>query len=227
VSALGWANTLPEYYVLTINPDDTSRWNGLNTLAYDIIEYPTKSVTDWIGMNVSGKHKVYTFRYPAMHPLWMNLRNPILSNRYVRLAIAHAIPYPKIFNEILPGWGVDTAYYGKTWILPIHDSFNTELGNYEYNITKARQYMDMWRYSQANKLPYTKGPVGDHDFSGYVETADFPTWAKWFGTHSADWRFGSGQNIDPDNDNNDYVEMLDYPLYSNNYGKHYPYNEAW
>lgn len=227
ISTMGWQNTLPTYYVLTINPDDTSRWNGLNTMAYDIIEYPTKSVTDWLSMNGTGKHKVYTFHYPAMHPLWMNLRNPYLSNRYIRMAIAYAIPYPKIFNEILPGWGVSTAYYGKTYILPIHDSFDTSLGNYEYNITKARQYMDMWRYAQANKQPWSKGPVGDHDFSGYVETADFPIWAKWIGKHSAEWKFGHGQDIDPDNDNNDYVEGLDYPHYQNNYGKHYPFSGAW
>jgi len=88
-------------------------------------------------------------------------------------------------------------------------------------------YMDMWRYSQSGKQPYTKGPVGDHDFSGYVETADFPIWARWFGSHPADWRFGHGQDIDPDNDNNDYVEMLDYPLWSNKFGKHYPFDGAW
>jgi ABC-type transport system substrate-binding protein len=180
ISALGYANTLPQYFELVINNDDTSRWNGLNSLAYDLIEYPTKPKADWIGMNGTGKHKVYVFHYPAMHPLWMNLRNPILSNRYVRLAIAYAIPYPKIFNDILPGWGVETAYPGKTYILPIQDAFDTSLGNYEYNITKAQMYMNMWRYSQSGKQPYTKGPVGDHDFSGYVEIADFPLWARWF-----------------------------------------------
>lgn len=39
--------------------------------------------------------------------LAFNLHNRYLSNRYVRLAIAQAIPYPKIINEILPSYGVN------------------------------------------------------------------------------------------------------------------------
>jgi ABC-type transport system substrate-binding protein len=226
INVLGWANTLPQYYVMKIIQDDGARWTQLNNLEVDVIEYPTKPLQDWINMNTTGKHKVYSFKYPAMHPLWMNLQNPILSNRYVRLAIAHAIPYPKIFNDILPGWGVSQAYYGKSFVLPIHGSFNTALGNYEYNIDKAKQYMDMWRYSQATLDP-SKGPRGDHDFSGYVGVDDFPIWAKWRGKTPSQWTFKPGNDIDPDNDNDADVDVADYTSWAANYGKRYPFNGAW
>jgi len=74
---------------------------------------------------------------------------------------------------------------------------------------------------------YAKGPVGDHDLSGYVEIVDFPIWARWFGTSPADWKFTPGNDIDPDNDNNAYVEMKDFPLWASNFGKSYPYPGAW
>jgi len=93
----------------------------------------------------------------------------------------------------------------------------------------------MWRYSQVG-TDYTKGPMGDHDLSGYVEIVDFPIWARWFGTspttdplypHPDKWPHTPGNDRDPDNDNNAYVEMKDFPLWASNFGKTYPYDGAW
>jgi len=95
----------------------------------------------------------------------------------------------------------------------------------------------MWRYSQAGMTAdYAKGPMGDHDLSGYVEIVDFPIWARWFGTspttdplypHPEKWPHTPGNDRDPDNDNNAYVEMKDFPLWASNFGKSYPYPGAW
>ncbi len=49
--------------------------------------------------------------------------------------------------------------------------FNTDLAPYEYNLTKAQMYLDMWRYSQVD-TDYTLGCQGDGDFSGYVTGPD-------------------------------------------------------
>ena len=142
----------------------------------------------------------------ASIPLWMNLNNPILSNRYVRQSIAHAIPYDTILGTILPGSGV-SGIEGKTPVPPIMSEFNTVLEPYEYNITRAQLYMDMWVYSQVG-TDYTLGPMGDADFSGYVEMADFVIWAANYGTTSADWTFPPGCDIDPDFNNDDYVNGI-------------------
>lgn len=178
----GWA--LPEKFIIKIIPDAADRLIGLQTLAIDFAEYPTAPIETYEAMEDWPTHRVYTYEYPASNPLWFNLNNPILSNRYVRLAIAHAIPYPKIFNEILPGWGVAKVYPGKTYIWPGMEAFNTELPPYEYNIAKAQMYMDMWRKSQAGSENYpvndnpllAQGPVGDADFSGLVDLDDLFVW---------------------------------------------------
>jgi hypothetical protein len=142
----------------------------------------------------------------ASVPLWMNLNNPFLSNRYVRQTIAHAIPYPYILNVILPAYG-QTGIPGKTLIPPEWYEFHTVLPPYEYNLTKAQMYFDMWNYSQVG-TDYTLGPVGDADFSGVVNFNDFAILSVNVGTTSADWTFLPGQDIDPDFNNDDYVGIL-------------------
>jgi len=236
-STTGAFTNLPKYYAVKVISNKAARFVALQKLEVDYCEYAYVHQDIWPSMEIwPPTHKVNPgFFMPEIPTLWLNHRNPILSNRYVRLAIAHAIPYPKIFANILPGWGISKADLGKTWVMPVHESFDTELGNYEYNITRARQYMDMWRYSQAY-TDYTKGPVGDHDLSGYVEIVDFPVWARWFGTYATKdplypypdkWPYIPGNDRDPDNDNNGYVEMKDFTLWASNFGKSYPYPGAW
>jgi len=174
--------------------------------------------------------RVWQYDYPASNPVWFNLNNQFLSNRYVRQAICHAIPYDYIINEILPDWDIETAYRGKTYILPHHyytdesnvtvHLFNDDLQPYEYNITKAQKYMEMWYYSKA-WTDYKKGPVGDADFSGFVDLDDFYIWRKWAG------RVGPppslpGQDEDPDFDNNGYIDMYDFYKWREHWAFYYP-----
>jgi len=155
----------------------------------------------------------------------MNLNNQILSNRYVRLAIAHAINYPLI-SLILTSWGILEAYPGKALITPLHDYFNTELEPYEYNIAKAQQYMDMWYYSQVGQTEYEKGPVGDADFDGTVDYDDFWVWWKNWDTSPNEWEFDPGRDIDPDFDNDGGVDLDDFCEWAVNWGKDYPFEGA-
>jgi len=230
VNALGWSPTMPDRFMVKIIGEAGSRLVALQNLEADFIEYPTASLEIWEMIRTtppfSDRLKVYTYVYPASHPVWIQHRNKILSNRFVRLAIAHAIPYDDIFREVLPGWGVAKAYMGKTLVVPWQEGFNTQLGNYEYNPEKAKMYMDMWRYSQLGE-DATKGPVGDHNFSGLVDMLDYPIWVNNFGKTVAELPWWPSNNIDPDNNNDDFVDTDDIILWGGNVGNYYPFYGAW
>jgi len=169
--------------------------------------------------------KVTEEPYPAMQFFGFNLHHPILSNRYVRQAIACAIPYEHIINDILPSLG-GSGIRATAAVNPLHGAFyNTEIEPNEYNLTRAQQYLDMWRYSQVG-TDYTRGPKGDADFSGYVELPDFYIWVDNFGTSPADWPFSAGRPIDPDWDNSGYVEMPDFYRWREAWGTEYPFPGA-
>jgi len=223
---------IEEFYFKWV-PDATARFTALKLHEVDFGEYPIASVDRYEALMGDPSLTIFATHYVASNPVWMNLKNPHLSNRYVRLAIAHAIPYPEIFAEILPGWGISDPIKGGTWIIPwqyyTYDGvtvplFNEELPPYEYNIDKAKMYMDMWYYAQVG-TDYTKGPVGDADFSGLVELDDFLIWVNNFGTTPTDWT--PGNDIDPDFDNNGEVEMSDFYLLAENFGREYPFPGAW
>jgi hypothetical protein len=89
----------------------------------------------------------------------------------------------------------------------------------------------MWNYSlsvnaPANSTEVDMGPVGDADFSGFVDLDDFVVWAENVGTNPTDWPWWPGQDIDPDADNTDYVELADFYDWRENIGEHYPFYGA-
>ncbi len=231
--ALGWGpyniNTLIYKWV----PYESSRLAQIKMNQIDFGEYPAAPVSEFKEWANSTRHpnvRVFQYDYPAANAIWFNLDHTILSNRYVRLAIAHAIPYEYIFDNILPSWGIETAYRGNTVITPLHyytdannvtvHLYNDHLWPYECNITKAQKYMEMWWYSKEG-TDHTKGPVGDADFSGYVDLEDFYVWRKWAG------RVGPppllpGQDEDPDFDNNGFLDMYDFYEWREHWGFYYP-----
>ncbi len=259
-----WADDKPANFIIKVIPDGAARLLALQTLAADFVEYPTAPIETWIGVGAdpndpstwtgglaaSPHHIVSKYAYPSSNPLWFNLNNEILSNRYVRLAIAHAIPYPTIYNNILPGWGVARAIPGKSFVTPWMEAYNTALSPYEYDTVKAQQYMEMyWNSLDETTLPgngdplvYEAGAMGDHDLSGLVELADYSKCAIQFGTSPSVYQQYSypypidltdpdlylpGQNTDADNDNNDAVELVDFQFWPLNFGDEYPFAGAW
>jgi ABC-type transport system substrate-binding protein len=228
-STLGWesASTLPTKCMLKFVPDDGTRILALDNCEVDMIEYPIADHTTWEAMMTQPEHRVSTYSYPASHPLWFNNRNKILSNKYVRLAIAHAIPYDDIF-AILPAWGVQTAYPGKTFVTPWHDVFYGALGNYVHDHAKAQMYMDMYWNSQVGVDPITyPGPFGDHNLDGIVDMFDYPVWVNNRGKTPAQWKWYPMNQIDPDNDNNGVVDIDDFSFWAARIGRRYPYAGAW
>jgi len=202
----------------------------------DLGEYPIATVDEYEDMMTWDNLRVFEYDYPASNGVWFNFNNPYLSNRYVRQAIAHAIPYDYIVNEILPGWGISTGYPGKTHILPSHyyegeHLFNTALPPYEHDIAKAAEYLKMWLYAQPAYAPYgtaqvAQGPVGDANFDGRVNFDDFFTFAKWRGSIPAEWTWLPGCDIDPDFDNDEAVAPEDFDLWWDSWGNEYPFEGA-
>jgi len=215
--------------------DNDLRLIALQDNIVDLAEYPVATVSAYEAMMTWEEVRVFLYDYPASHGVWFNFNNPILSNRYVRQAIAHAIPSPTI-TAILTSWGVKTAYPGKTYIQPSHyytydgttvHLFNDELQPYEYSVTKATQYLDM--YLRANSTYYpgvTSGPVGDADFDGRVDYDDFWVWWKNFGDGPGVWDWLPGQDIDPDFDNDNDVDYDDFDRWAESWGNEYPFEGA-
>jgi len=177
---------------------------------------------------------------PATRNLAFNLRNPVLSNRYVRQAITHALNYPQIVDVIGPTGGLSPnctiqsspVWPMMEWAYPTPaEEVLYNIGPYEYDIAVAQQYMDMYHYSlSANAPPGSPqvllGPVGDSDFSGFAELDDFAIWADNVGTAPAAWPWWPGQDIDPDFDNTDFVELDDFYDWRENVGAYYPFYGA-
>ncbi|UCH69978.1 MAG: hypothetical protein JSV29_07035, partial [Candidatus Bathyarchaeota archaeon] len=197
----------------------------------------------------TGEFWVFNSPIPATRHLMFNLNHPVLSNRYVRQAIAHAIDYPHIVDDILPPYCLKGTLQATPvwpmmeWAYPTPpDEVLYNIGPYEYNIPVAQQYMNMWKYSLAENTgtpnptpppPYNPdpdlvalGPVGDNDFSGFVEMSDFFIWAENVGTYPDDWPWYAGQDIDPDSNNDGYVELADFYRWRENIGEQYPFDGA-
>jgi len=223
-------------------PSAPSRLSALQTNAVDFGEYPVAAISEYYAMMTWDNVRVFQYDYPGSNGVWFNFDNRIISNRYVRQAIAHAIPRDWIVTNILTGWGIESAYPGKTHIMPINYYtdpntgeavllFNEDLEPYEYSIAKATQYLNMWLYSQPAYAPpgsaeVDLGPVGDADFSGIVNLDDFLIWRENFGVAPSGWPWTPGQDVDPDFNNDNAVTMLDFDKWSLNYGKAYPFEGA-
>jgi len=224
-------------YLKTVQ-DPAVRLLEFQTYRLDLGEYPTAPLEVWKEMETNEWLNVFQYDYPASNPIWINFNNEYLSNRWIRKAIGHAVPYDKIFSEILPSWGIETAYPGKTYIMPQHyytepntggdlvgttvHLFNEELEPWYYDIELAEDYMELWWFSKVGK-DYTKGALGDSDFSGLVDLDDFLILRANAGV-TADWpvEVVPGIMIDPDFDNTGVPSMVDdFEEWGAAYGEEY------
>ncbi|MFX0201201.1 MAG: ABC transporter substrate-binding protein [Candidatus Hodarchaeota archaeon] len=237
---LDWGPYNVTEIILQWIPDWAQRMADMMSGDIDFGEYTPAPVQQFTDLQEWPNLRVWEYDSPSSTLLFFNLDNQYLSNRYVRQAVCHAIPYDNIIKQILPMWGIATAYRGKTLITPLHyytdesnvtvHLFNDDLEPYEYNIVKAQEYLNMWLYSQPLYAPegsaeVLQGPVGDADFSGRVDYDDFWVWWKNYGDDSP-WEFLPGQDIDPDFNNDGSVTMVDYNNWTMNYYKEYPFAGA-
>jgi len=249
---LGWGPYDIDYWIFEYVTEGSTSMSKLILHEFDYARYPPIAPVEvFEGLIGKPDLTVYKTYYVAANPIWMNFNNPNLSNRYVRLALAHAIPYEDIFKDVLPSWGVTDPIPGGSFINPWQyyqgvPLFNSEMDRYTYDIDKAKQYLDMWLYAQTGS-DYTKGPVGDANFDGTVNLDDLWYWLEEYGnapyTRPITWLDPSwyttypwpkeggpiapGNDIDADFNNNDLTDMEDFSLWITNYGKEYPFPGAW
>jgi len=239
--ALGYGPHVSTIYLKFVS-SAAERFLQIQNNDIDMGEYPVATVDEYEWMMTClcmPNLMVLEYDYPASNGVWLNFNNPYLSNRYVRQAIAHAIPYQYIYDEILPRWGIKTAYPGKTYILPKHYYEGEHLFNtaptcppFEHDIAKAAEYLKMWLYAQPAYAPFNstqvdEGPVGDANLDGVVNFDDFFVFAKWRGTTPPEWVWDPGCDIDPDFDNDEAVtHPEDYDLWFDAWGNEYPFEGA-
>lgn len=229
-------DTVNEIWLVKVE-DAATRFAQLTTHELDFGEYPTSPVGDFEALIGRPDLGVFLAPYVATNPVWFNFNNPYLSNRYVRLAIAYAIPYDTIASEVLGGWGVKDWVKGGTLLHPwfyYTDAANTTVSlyndaaaTYDLNPTLAQAYLDMWKLSRVAHAPkaggeWVNGPVGDADFNGIVELDDFLLWIENLGNTEAEHAFLPGNDEDADFDNSNFVDLDDYLRWNEHIGTEYP-----
>jgi hypothetical protein len=252
VGSPAWGPYNVDKWIFEYVPEAAQRLWELQLHEVDYSEYPTAPVEVLEGFVGFPDFNVQLDFYPATNSIWMNFNNPNLSNRYVRLAMAHAIPYEDIFKDVLPSWGIVDPIPGGSFIHPWQyyqgkQLFNNEMGLYTYDLDKAQQYLDMWVYAQTG-TNHTRGPVGDANFDGIVDLDDLYYWLEEYGnapyTREIDWLdpdwyttypwpAGTGDSVAPGNDidadfnNNGITGPEDFAYWLANVGKEYPFSGAW
>ncbi len=242
--------------IIKILPDPAARMLAIKALDVELSEVPVTALSEFEAMKGApwnATHRVYLSPRFATNALQFNLNNPILANRYVRMAIAHAIPYPDIVGAtpydvplgegfkggILEGWGSIGVYPKTVGLFPWHyyggeHLYHETLEPFEYNLTKAREYMWMYGNQTGNTEEY--GPQGDADQSGSVDLDDWWIWMKnRESTGAINWPkdlLEAGNvpaafdnwpyTIDPDWDNDNNVDVIDVGIWSTKYGTRYP-----
>ena len=236
---MGYLATV-DTFVLEMIVDPAQRKIGLAAGDFEICEAPIAPVSWFEGLD---KDKFNVYMEPRANTgniIRLNLNNKILANRYVRMAIAHAIPYADI-PDILWQWGIKEDFPGYAVPLteaifpltvlngvpcyptPAEQAVSPWLNPYGYDLDKAQYYMDLY-VNQTNGDP-TKGPVGDADQSGIVDFGDWWIWRANKGTSVTtpvwiypEWPF----TIDPDWNNDDNVDIInDESLWKGKYGTEY------
>jgi peptide/nickel transport system substrate-binding protein len=93
---------------------------------------------------------------PVTMTMQINCIHPIIQNKYVRLAMAHAIPYDKIM-ELVKGYAEPANYYGAKGA----EGWATleEVPPFEYDLDKAREYLKMAGYPEYPAYIYDSPPT--------------------------------------------------------------------
>lgn len=162
---------------------------------------------------------------PCTEFIALNLRHPVLTNRYVRQAIAHCIPIQHIIQDLLPAVGGAGAP-PRGWIWPMMSwAYYPELESTVYDLAEAERLLDMWRYSN-DPANIAKSYVGDADFSGLVDMDDFLIWREIAAGPNpgtpANWPWYQGDGIDPDFDADGDADIVgDLPYWRTTTGTEY------
>lgn len=132
--------------VIMKNIDESKRSLGLASGDIDIADLPARSAVDlqkFSGITIDKKGISPSINYIAF-----NYRNPIFQDMHVRAAIAHAIDYTTLIDQMTEGNGVrargpiPTGFFGH----------NPSLYMYDYNMEKAKQHLAQSKYPNGFKI---------------------------------------------------------------------------
>lgn len=144
-----WHGGAPNIKKVTIRiiPDATTRVLEMRrgTINFEVNNIPFENVDEF---EKGDKYKVVKKPGSVYQYLAFNMKDPVLSKREVRQAIAHAIDRQKITRDLLRGYGVPTdTMFGEG-----HWARAEGLPTYPYDPAKAKQLLDQAGY---------KDPDGD------------------------------------------------------------------
>lgn len=134
---------IKEIYFRVI-PDKATALVALEKGDVDVLEYRGAAFTGEEIEHMKSLPELRVPQWPAfnVYGLWFNVNHPQLSNKYVRHAIAHAIPREHICDDILGG----TGQPANQPFVPGYLGFNEELPPIEYDIDKAKELMEKAGY---------------------------------------------------------------------------------
>ncbi len=137
--------------VIRIIPDATTRVLELRrgTVNFEINNIPLDQVEQFKN---NPDFKVQTAHGGAYQYICFNLKDPILSKKEVRQALAHAIDRGRIVRDLLHGYGQVTD----TMFPPGHWARAENLPTFPYDPNKAKQMLDAAGYRQNGTAPRFK-----------------------------------------------------------------------
>jgi peptide/nickel transport system substrate-binding protein len=149
----GWVGGKPNIpnVIVRIIPDATTRVLELRrgTVNFEINSVPYDQVDQF---KKDAAFKVMTSHGGAYQYIAFNLKDPILSKKEVREAIAYAIDRNRIVRDLLHGYGTVTD----TMFPPGHWARAGNLPTHPFDPNKAKQLLDAAGYRQNGKAPRFK-----------------------------------------------------------------------
>jgi peptide/nickel transport system substrate-binding protein len=149
----GWVGGKPNIpnVIVRIIPDATTRVLELRrgTVNFEINSVPYDQVDQF---KKDAAFKVMTSHGGAYQYIAFNLKDPILSKKEVREAIAYAIDRNRIVRDLLHGYGTVTD----TMFPPGHWARAGSLPTHPFDPNKAKQLLDATGYRQSGKAPRFK-----------------------------------------------------------------------
>jgi len=127
---------------LRLSGDTSGKMLAIEKGEIDYIERLPFSAVDQLQKTPGVNMVLWKHSSQSIQRVYFNLRNPILSNKNVRQAIAHALDLDLIVDRVTSGYTTK----GTSPISSIAATYNPDVPMYEYSISKADELLDAAGY---------------------------------------------------------------------------------
>ncbi len=125
-------------------PDNSHLWAALLRQEVDLVQYISED--NYAVLKKDLAFKVYAIKWGMCLAISYNLNDPILSDRNVRLAIAHGMNVPEMMNSISEVGGVvSTGPFS-----PDSPGFNPDVKLFDFDPSKAKQILHQQGWKDSN-----------------------------------------------------------------------------